>query len=207
MPLNVGTARYVRAASGLLVRDGFNRPDSNTALGRAETGQVWTVGNAGDAATLPTFGLSGGKAIEVGAGTQNDGHAWVDAGASDGIRISCDVGVATAASALNAGILFRRQDATNYLCLRLANSADTIAIFRNLATVRSTVKSQAFATVDGQVVHLDILLQGPLITVLANGAFQFTHSDANFMATGTKHGLYTTGVTGVTWENFEVVPL
>lgn len=206
MPLAVGTARYTRAASGLLVRDGFDRADSATALGRAETGQAWTVGNSADAATLPTFGLSGGKAILAVTGTQNDPHAWVEAGRGDGIRIACDVGVPTAASAGLSGLIFRRLDANNYFALRIANSADTVVILRNLATTRTTVKSQAFATADGQVVRVELLLQGPLITLLCDGAFIYTYSDTNFPG-ATKHGVYSTVTNGVSFDNFAVSAL
>jgi hypothetical protein len=41
MPLTIGTARYTRRASGVLLTDGFNRADG--PLGRADTGQAWEV--------------------------------------------------------------------------------------------------------------------------------------------------------------------
>lgn len=167
--------------------DTFTRADSSTTLGTSESGQAWAVGNNGDAATLPTFGIQSGQAYCLNPGTQVDTHAWIETGLSD-CAISANVTVCTAASGDWVGLLFRRQDSSNYFWVRLDNGNDAVAIVRNLAGTRSVPSSAALTLTDGQVVALQIVLSGSSIKVFCDGVLKITYTDTN-MQTATKHGL------------------
>lgn len=181
-----------------LVSDTFTRADSALTLGNAETGQAWSVGDAGDAATLPTFGISTNQAYAVSLGNQSDPHVIVDSGVAD-CTIQCGVIVPTS---LGSGVLFRRANSSNYFAVYL-NTA-TVTILRNLAGVRSSVASASRAVSVGATVAVKVVLVGSSIKVYCDGLLLITYTDAN-NATATKHGFFAqTGGGGAVYDNFLV---
>jgi hypothetical protein len=200
------TPTRAAAAPSRLFWDGFGRADSNTTLGTADNGRAWTVGNSTDAATLPTWGVTGGKGYLVATGSQNDPHAWVDVGTPD-VVVTCTHTVATAATGVVTGILVRRVDASNYLAVRFTPSTGNLAVFRNLATVRTTTYSKTIATglADNQVVRVVVVCRGTKITIKVDSVWYDTYTETNFLG-ATKFGLYQIGAaTGAaTFEDFLV---
>jgi hypothetical protein len=204
----VGFWRLSEAVPATLVADTFDRADSALSLGTASDGGAWTVGDSGDAATLPTYGIASNKAYLAAPGTQNDPYAWRDAGAADCVVV-VDVGVGTSASGSASGLLVRRADSSNYFWIDLYNQGDQVRIGRNLAGVRSIVASTALTIADAQTIRLRVELSGSTFRVYCDGVLKITYTDTNSQA-ATKHGLYTVNATAAatpTWDNFSITAL
>ncbi|HEX9108657.1 MAG TPA: hypothetical protein VF832_15540, partial [Longimicrobiales bacterium] len=198
-----GLRVYDGAVPRPLVLDTFTRGNSASALGVGETGHAWTVGDAGDAATLPTWGISGNTAYLPAAGDKNDPQAWVESGLADGI-VDARVTVPTAASGKLAGLLLRRVDAANYLWVQLDNANDTVALWKCVAGVRSLVNSAALTLGDGQTWRLTAVLSGSGVHIHANTANKISWAVTDCQA-GTKHGLWGTDAGGAArWDTFSV---
>jgi hypothetical protein len=104
-------------------------------------------------------------------------------------------------SAGNAGIIFRYQDATNYL-IAYHNGTNAI-VDKVVAGVTTNVISGVAAYSAGAV--LRVMADGTTnIRLYYNNAQVGTGTISNF-ATATVHGLYTTD-TGNTFDNFTVWP-
>lgn len=184
----VGAALRGRA----LLHDAVGRADSASSAGSAELGGAWTVGDAGDAATLPTWGVSGNALYCPNLGNKNDSHLWLESSAAD-VVVRARITMPTAASGAIPGLLLRRVDGNNYYVLRLQPASSTITIVRSLAAARTTVLSIPFTFLDGQVLLLDVRMQGALFTTRVNGQTLKPLIDGNFV-TATKHGIQQVGL-------------
>lgn len=183
-----------------IVRDRSQRPDSALTLGSAETGQVWNLGNNGDAATLPVWGVSGGRGYMVSAGTPADPHVWLESGVSDCV-IDCRLTVDNGTNL--GGPLFRRADGNNYYCVRVNPSSSLFMVMRNVGGVRGAVVSVAYTYSLPQTLALRVVLRGSLMVFYVDGVevARFTSTD---MQGATKHGLHDQSAVNY-WDNFRVL--
>ncbi len=164
-----------------VVSDTFTRANSTTALGTADTGQLWTLVGA------PIFGISSGQVYSPNA-TFNE-RAFVDAEVSD-----CTVQVKIAAIAAGGSCgLFLRSAADGLTGFNLSLNA----IFRYTAPSTNTQLGAAFSQtlVAGDTVRAK--MSGPTITIYrdagSTGTFvQVAQVTDTTNQTATRHGLRST---------------
>ncbi len=185
------------------VADDFERADSATTAGRAPNGSPWTIGNATDSFSTLAGGITSRKLV-LAAVNGTDPHLHVECGDPNGV-LRCRVGISLAATVSAEGPLLRRRDANNYLAVRLNNSADTISILKNLATVRSTPASTALTLADGQTVDVVVVMTPANIKVYADGVLKLTYADADHQR-GTKHGVSGLHANAATFDYWSFTP-
>lgn len=181
-----------------IVSDTFTRADSALTLGSAETGQPWT-------AVTGTWGISANKAYS--ASDADEDLASISASKADGI-MDWDV-----LGTLNSGVtyrvpecVFRLDDASNYLYVRLLNGA--VSLRKNDADVHSELATAAQTTADNTSYTIRVLTLGNVIRVYVAGTLKIAYT----LAGGdTKYAAYTSyGMrlakagspgTAATWDN------
>jgi hypothetical protein len=185
MPLTIGTARYTRRASGVLLTDGFNRADG--PLGRADTGQAWEVrtGTAAIVSGQARFSAATLKSLAV-----------LPCGVSDfALRVTLATNPASSGPAFCVA-------ASGGSFLRLENSSATWALKSWNGASLSTLASVAGARANGDV--LQIVKRGARIECWRNGALLFAHAltAANMALYGlnTWHGFGNEGDTTARWD-------
>lgn len=175
-----------RQRGGPLVSDSFDRADSTTSLGTADSGQVWTAHSG-------TWGISSNKGYL--ASTTGQAAASVDAGASD-VEVSADITLSPTTDRADAGLVFRLADDSNYL-LALINKvtgSNSIQLFKRQAgsfTHLASVGSQGH--VNGTTYDLRVVANGSSIEVFRDDTSVLTHTlsgaDLTTFGSNTRHGL------------------
>ncbi|CDN42082.1 hypothetical protein [Paenibacillus sp. P22] len=181
--LSTGMA-FMRGRKKRIVTDNFSRADSNSSLGKAETGQSWV---------LQSFiaGVKSGAAYLV-SGT---GRALVDSGVADNFAIESQFKkVPTDASVQR--IIFRYVDSSNEMFFGKI-TATTYGVIRRSGGSLTTIASYAQTPADGDRVRIEV--RGSNIRILLNGVQIIQVTDpANI--TGTQVGLFFS--TGCEFEYF-----
>lgn len=171
--MRVGLCRKAAAGGGgggsTLVSDAFNRADSTTSLGTADTGQTWT-------ALAGTWGISSNKAYQVTSSTQ--AYAVIDAGVGD-----CTIGL-TLSTVGSGGITFRASDATHLWFIDATTSSGNL--YRCDGFGPNLIANLGTSWSNGDV--MTVVLSGSSIVVKKNGTTVYSTTDSTY-ATNTKHGL------------------
>jgi hypothetical protein len=178
----VQTVTYTK--SNAIVSDSFNRADSTSSLGVAETGQTWE-------AISGTWGIQSNAAYRV-AGT--NALVAINSGYADNIAISAKVTQNSGAER----IAFRISDANNYMYIQ--QSLTTLRLYKYEAGVSSQLSSM---TVDTLLVGdiLKVVLTAGQIEVYRNDTKHITSAET-FNNTSTKHGFVGTSTVG--FDDFKV---
>ena len=176
-----------RGAGSWMLFDSFNRADSATSLGMADTGQVWQ-------AITGTWGISGNRAYNPSATA--DAFAVVDAGVAD-----CSVEVKLAVLSTSCGLYLRVTDALNWI--RVIRDSAVLRLQKRVANSTSTPYSVGQAFADGDV--LRVVLSGSTISFAVNGVAVGTPQTVVEFMDVTKHGIGTAGGSSVArWDGFRV---
>lgn len=182
----MGHLLTVLATKKILVQDGFNRANSATTMGIADTGQTWTPFSG-------TWGISGNKAYLASATTQ--AVNTVDRGIAN-IRIKCDISLSPTANRADTGLMIRGIDDNNYLLVALQKTAtaDWITLYKRDVSAFTTLSQITTAgLVNGATYTVFIQAVGSDIMVYVNGVLKITYSligaDATKFGTPTKCGL------------------
>lgn len=173
----------------VIVSDSFNRTDNATTLGKAETGQPYTVG------TTP-WGISNNQAYSV--GTTGTDFAYINTGAFD-VTASAQV-----TFSVNEGVAVRIMDIGNYLVARINGAG--IGLFRVIADVATQIGSYAFTPVVGTSYKVKMVCGGSSINVFLDGVLRITASET-FNSKATSHGFRVTASTAGRFDNFLVEAL
>jgi hypothetical protein len=155
----------------IIVQDSFNRANSTTSMGVADTGQTWEeiVGN---------WGINSNQAYFTGGTTNN--IAGIESGVSD-----CRISVNIATLSGEPGLTFRIQDTTNWF--RLIYSGGRFYLQRAVNGIRNEVSNVPATVTNGSLLVVE--LQGNSIRVFLNGTQIISVTNTSF-ATATKHGLH-----------------
>jgi hypothetical protein len=180
----------------IAARDLFDRADSSTTLGSADTGQAWQV-------LAGTWGIAANQAYSAVA-TAN-GAAVIDCGTPDGVYI---VTLATKGTAPR--IILRAIDASNYLYIDGAG-----ALWRRSAGVNTKLRNGT--TLPARL--LAVVLDGPLIRLydetLGGGAIdrygrrkvllehRLTSADQTKYGAATRHGIGADSETNSRFDAFQ----
>jgi hypothetical protein len=184
----------VRIEAEEVVEDTFDRANAATL------GANWT-------AAVGTWGIISNLA-DLQSATANAHARYTGTALKANVRL--EVQVITSAG-MDAGMIFRWQDSSNYWAVRLVESGGVrfVRLFENVATVFTQVmeyraSSDAFDWTAGNTVQLTVNLQGALITIEVDGAEIFRREDT-FLQAETDHGLYSNSDQLTRWNNFRVL--
>jgi hypothetical protein len=149
----------------VIVSDSFNRADSVTSLGSADTGQVWGVAGTGTS----VFGILLGQAYEV-SGTD---YAFVWIAETDQIAIQLEVPVFSG----NCNLHFRGKDANNFWIFAIDNVGDPINLTKMVDGTLTFVTSTTGSVSNGAILRVE--LRGCNIIALLNGTRVFNVTDCD----------------------------
>ncbi|ANY67312.1 hypothetical protein BBD42_13130 [Paenibacillus sp. BIHB 4019] len=166
-----------------LISDSFDRADSASSLGNADTGQTWTVHTG-------TWGIQGQRAYTP-SGTEN--YATIDSGIVD-YRAEVTLSVRVNRS----GLVFRFLDSANYY--RFVLSSTTVFLQRRLLGVTTSLSSFTVTPADGDV--LRVVLNGMNIMAYYNGELKANVNDITFLLP-TRVGMESAG-SSCRLDNFKV---
>jgi len=168
-------ATTASGGGGAVVSDSFNRADSTTSLGTADTGQAWT-------ALTGTLGINGNAAYAV---VTSNSVAVIDSGLADGtVQVKL---TATATGSVMPRLIFRCTDASNYWMLQARGSTGKYQLYKNVAGAFTQLGTDIAVTpTAGDVIQA--VLSGSSVTIKVNGVQAATATDA-FNSTATKHGI------------------
>lgn len=167
-----------------IIKDGFNRANSTTSLGNAETGQAWQNAKG-------VWGIQNNRAYSV-SGCPAPGYGVIDSGLSDGV-----LEVSLPVNGQDVRIPFRFLDLTNYLILE--NQGATYALKQFKDGGFSTLATSSGAAPQNND-RIRIQMIGPDITVSVNGVVAITKSVTGF--SGTKYGIGTHCNANISFEDF-----
>lgn len=180
-----------------VVVDRFNRSNSTTAMGTAETGQTWTP-------RLGTWGINNGTAYVVSNVVATTYSTVVDAGVAD-----CTVTVTLAALIAgngNVGITFRNVDSNNWWRFIADPANSRLYLQRNLAGSPLTYDTINSVTISAGDV-LSVVLDGDSIACYHNGVARILRTNSSHN-TATHHGLIVSTSNPASnasrWEDFSV---
>lgn len=182
------------ALNDVIAYDTFNRANA-ASPGTADSGHAWT--DTAGVVTITSNRLKDGT-----AGGSGNGFAYVDAGIGNGI---CEATIRRGAT-YGAGIGFRITDANNGLFV-LSNAAGTsIAIYKRVAGVNTSLATATFAWPAAYAQDMRVTVRGDLIRVICDGAVVVSHTLSSgdltaFPTTLTKWGFYLANG-GTTYDNF-----
>jgi hypothetical protein len=184
-PWRGGAPGYWPDPNGVV--DSFNRADSVTSLGNADSGQAWQ-------ALIGTWGISSNQAYLQTDTVPNEAIAVVDSGKSD-----CTVTAKMAVAVDGWRLTWRAADGANhFMLLRFGGS---INVYRKQAGTFNQIGSAVVVPANGDV--LSVVLSGTSHVVKLNGATIVSVTDA-FQATATKHGIGNSAVNGARFDDFSV---
>ena len=194
-----------RDGSLLVVRDRFQRGDSTTTLGSAETGQAWTAWGSTTGSSV--WGISGNSAY---CQTETGGNT--EFGTQLPIQVTAGAVEATlwftAGSATNTGLLVRWQDSSNFLGVRVAQVSNQVQIVKQVAAARSFPGTAALVLTQNTAYRLRVEFSTAtaLLRVFVNGALLLSYTDSAFQSFP-RPGLLTGSGTGATrvWRDFQVL--
>lgn len=174
------------SSAPITVTDSFDRADSTTSMGNADTGQAW-VPRAGSSAV---WGIISNEAYQPtnGTGTNKYEHASIDVGASN-IDMSVDITAAQAGNSVSGGIMFRYTGITDYWDFIFNRSgAGALGWFLQYRTAGgfTTIASGTPGAITGTLRIVDNGVNS--ITAYINGASVATSSNTTH-AGGTRQGI------------------
>lgn len=180
MPATLSPAleRVLFSGPPVMLRDRFNRGDSATSIGAAETGQAW-------ANTTGTWGISGGAAYS--ASDANGDLALVDCGLVDGV-FQADI-TADFSTWRLPSLMFRATDANNWLRVYLFNGNIFLGYISGGSG--SDLANVAMTTTNGQTYRVRVEAFGTAVRVYVDGVLKitFTLSSSAAALAGTKTGI------------------
>lgn len=168
------------------VTDSFNRADSSTGIGTADSGQSWV--NQGG-----TWGISSNQAFTATAAGDGQSTAVVDSGESDGT-----VSAIMATLQTDNGLCFRVVDNSNYLMVTVSFGS-SIIIYERVAGGFTSLGSQSTTVVNGDL--LSVVMSGSAIDIKVNGSTVKSITTTRFQ-TATKHGLRNFESFTPRWDDF-----
>jgi hypothetical protein len=158
-----------------IVSDSFNRADSTTNMGNADTGQTWVQGNA---ASQP-MGIISNQAY---MSTGTNGAAWIESGKAD-VNVKITLPVVPSSSNVH-NILTRVTDASNYYMIQ--NNGTAILLYKRVSGTYTQIGSSIpYTTLINDVMEVD--LSGSTITLKMSGTQKGQWTDSTY-TTQTKHG-------------------
>jgi hypothetical protein len=157
------------SAMGVKVYDSFNRADSATTLGNADTGQAWTILNG-------IFGISSNQAYIVSG--SGDLAAVVNPALSDGT-----LGHTLSLLGSTIRLIFRSSDTSNYFNFQASSSG--YSLYRRVAGTFTQIGSYGTLPVQGD--KMKVTINGSSITCYVNDVAVMTVTDT-FNQTSTMHG-------------------
>ena len=158
-----------------IVSDTFNRADSSSSMGTADTGQVWV-------ALQHTWGIDTNRAYDTSA--SSDGTCYVESSNAD-----CTIQVTLTTFGSKAGFTFRVQDLNNHYIIRMQSGTNDVVCFRRQGgTYNAQGNNSISAPANGDVIKM--VLRGSLAMFFMNGVLKLAFSNSTF-STETKHGLHT----------------
>jgi hypothetical protein len=172
-----------KKGDGIIVYDSFDRSNSTTTMGDADTGQTWVPNNG-------TWGIVSNLAYEVSGTAQ--ATTVVDSGASN---CEIEVVLTTIGIGSEANLCFRSTDNNNHF---VGNST---TLFRKQSG--SFTSLGTFSTAFGNGNVMKVVLNGTSIEVFRNGSSVLSVT-SSFNQTATKHGLRTNGSNSARWNDFYV---
>lgn len=183
--VGIGTP-FNSKAKRTIVLDRFNRADSSTSLGNADTGQTWT-------ATPNPWGITSNQAYSVNTSTTD--LVFIDAGVSDA-KVSTKI-----TFSVNEGVMFRYTDSNNQFFSRISSTG--LGLFRNNAGTPTSLGSYSFSPVVGNVYSVMVICSNSSIRVFLDGVERITVTDT-FNQTATKYGLRASTSTAGRFDDFYV---
>lgn len=181
----------VRAAG---LSDTFNRTNSTTTLGNSDTGQAWTAHSG-------TWGINTNQAYVVDTNTV-DHVCSIEAGAAN-LAVSADIQL----TGNNPGLIFRLQDATNYLMVLCNTPSTQFQIYKRVAGAYTVLASSSTGLYSVNSTHnILVSASGNSITVKMDGTTVVSVTNATFN-TATKVGFrhQTPSSTNTArWDNLQV---
>lgn len=173
-----------------IVFDAFNRANSTSTLGKADTGQSWS-------AITGTWGISSNQAYNPTGDT--GAFAVVESGVANGI-----VRATITARRTTSGIYFRVVDSDNWLRM-VCHSSTAMDFDKCVAgTVTEVAQVTLLTLKDGDV--YGVRLNGTQVILELNGSRIGSPQTVTDHATATKHGIgMETASTTSRWDNFQVL--
>ncbi len=158
------------------ITDSFNRADSTTTLGNADTGQAWT--NA-----VGVLGISSNQAYRVSA-VSNEAVALLDTGTAEQIVKGTPISGITNRI---VGLIGRATDSNNfYICLTDGSSVGQL--YKKVSGSFTQLGSN-FALITGV---MELRCQGSTISVYDDGVLVASETDTS-LTTGTQAGFRISG--------------
>jgi hypothetical protein len=173
-----------------LINDTFNRADSATSLGIADSGQAWVVQSG-------TWGISGNKAYKPGNGAGSD-LAIIDTGESDVILETDIVWVSSSA----VGFAARNLDNNNYIQIAIEDTG--LIVKKHVDGSQTEIDSYLFTPTNGGAYRLKATLDGSSIIVELDGVQRINATDS-YNSTQTKHGMRNNNNLGATFDNITAI--
>lgn len=188
------TMRQILNNKRVIVRDSFDRADSNTTLGQADTGQTWQYLGVGG---TPVWGISGNKAYNV--TISNYAKAFIESYLSDCIVSGRINYVATA----ETGFLLRGKDATNWVQVTLAPTG--VLVKKYVVNAYTVLATYSFTPVDGQYYKIEAIMKKEKIQIKLDGTTILVVYET-FNMNETKHGLrvFTSSLAANRWDDFKI---
>lgn len=178
------------ALHNFLLWDTFTGPDG-TALAshKMDKGPGWTM-------EVGSCQLQGGQAVPIGST-----RITAEAGAAD-----IDVSVTVTFSAIGSGgggIVFRGQDASNYLRAYI-NGSGSLSLIETVAGSGNTLMINTVPLQTGMSYQLRLRAVGSLLSLFLNGSHGMSMSTTRFQ-TGTRCGLSAGSANNCTFDDFQVL--
>lgn len=179
-------------ASGYAVYDSFDRADSTTTLGVADTGQSWTP-------LVGTWGISANRAYQV---TNTTGGALASAVIESG-KSDAEISVVFN-EYVEYGLIFRATDANNYLFVRYSSTSAEWQMFKTVSGTSTKIGNLAATVTDGTPFKLKVITSQTSLQFFVDDVSQFTVTDS-FNQTATKHGIRgATTAASCYYDNFTI---
>lgn len=182
----IGARRLLATQAGAgAVVDSFDRADSTSTLGTADSGQTWTAYSG-------TWGISSNQAYLV--STTAQAFAGVNAGISD-VDMSCNVTLSATLARADCGLVVRAIDNNNYILVVLNRLGGTglgnsIQLFKRDAgsfVLLDSIGSEGH--VNGATYAVRVILNGDSIDIYRDGSLRLSHTFS--AANQTKYGTAT----------------
>jgi hypothetical protein len=173
--------------------DGFDRSASTTAIGRADTGQTWTVSGTG------AYGIdASGNAYCATKPSSGHNVAYIDTKNSDGI-MQCTFVKLNDVSGGGPKLGFRIQDSENMVMCQVMTTNILVYYYKagagtNLAQYNGTINN-------GDIIKVKAV--GTAITVYQNGNQVLTTTDTSPFVSNTKWGIMAYNYTSARYKNFQ----
>lgn len=192
---NSSSTAKVPSITVMPILDSFNRADSATSLGVADTGQTWL------SPLNHTFGIQSNQAY-VASGT-GWGITWLNSLMAD-YSLECALQWYSGTSA----VLVFRSDGTNAnrWTFTIADTGDRIVIAKRVGNVETEMHSTSFAPVSGTWYDVKVECVGTTIKYYLNGILRGTITDSS-LSTMTYVGLAAYRLQAIPqtrWDGFKV---